>query len=253
MISGQRFKDKYAEMGVATYDAYLALLKFRRSVRGFRNESVPRDVIEKILDAARWAPSGGNTQPWEFIVVENRETIQELARLYEYQMNEKKWLEATREEELRMYVGDRPVEDQAPFRDAHCIILILADERWGNGFPVRTWLDKGPQHIISSAALAVFAMHCAAATLGLATQWTSDFGSPWLAGMTKQVLGIPRLYKLYDAMPVGYPTYYPKPRYVKSLDEIVHYEKYDLSKQKTEEEIRDYIAAHIRPGLKFSI
>ncbi len=178
MISGQRFKEKYGKKGVADYDVFHALLKFRRSVRGFRGEAVPRELIEKILEAARWAPSAGNSQPWEFVVVENKKTIQELARLYEYQMIEKKWLDATREKELRMYVGNRPVEGQAPFRNAHCIIFVLADERWGNAFPVRTWLDKGPQHIISSAANAVFAMHCAAATLGLATQWVSDFGSP---------------------------------------------------------------------------
>jgi nitroreductase len=253
MISGQRFKDQFGKMGVADYDAYYALLRFRRSVRGFRNRPVSRELIEKILEAARWAPSAGNSQPWEFLVVENRKTIRNLAELYEYQMQEKKWLESTREKEMQLYVGTRPVEGKAPFRDAHCMIFVLADERWGNAFPVRTWLDKGPQHIISSMANAVFAMHCAAATLGLATQWISDFGSPWLAGMTKHVLGIPRLYKIYDTMPVGYPRYYPKPRHVKNLTDIVHYETYDAGKRRTEEDICSYIAQHIRPGLKFSI
>ena len=171
----------------------------------------------------------------------------------EYQMKEKKWLESTREKEMRLYVGKRPVEGKAPFRDAHCMILVLADERWGNAFPARTWLDKGPQHIISSMANAVFAMHCAAATLGLATQWVSDFGSPWLAGMTKHLLGIPRLYKIYDTMPVGYPKYYPKARHVKNLADIVHYETYDPQKRRTEEDICNYIAQYIRPGLTFSI
>jgi len=240
-------------MGVPSYEAYTALLKFRRSVRGFENKPVPRELIEKVLEAARWAPSGGNAQPWEFIVVENRETIQQLAELYEHQIKEKMWLEGSREKELQIYVGDRPVEGRAPFRDAYCLILVLADERWGHAFPVRTWLDKGQQHVISSCANAVFAMHCAAATLGLATQWTSDFGSPWLAGMTKHVLGIPRNYKVYDCMPVGFPTYYPKPRFVKPLEEVVHYDTFDPKKVKTEEEICTYIAKHIRPGLKFTI
>jgi len=108
-------------------------------------------------------------------------------------MQEKKWLESTGEKEMHLYVGTRPGEGKAAFRDADCMIFGLPDERWGASSPVRTWLDKGPQHIISSMANAVFAMHCAAATLGLATQWISDFGSPWLAGMTKHVLGIPRL------------------------------------------------------------
>jgi nitroreductase len=135
MISGQRFKDQFSKTGVADYDAYYALLRFRRSVRGFRNMPVPRHLIEKILEAPRWAPSAGNSQPWEFLVVEKRKTIHELAKLYEYQMQEKKWLESTREKEMRLYVGTRPIEGKAPFRDAHCMIFILADERWGNAFP----------------------------------------------------------------------------------------------------------------------
>ncbi len=42
-------------------------------------------------------------------------------------------------------------------------------------------------------------------------------------------------------------------RYVKPLDELVHYGKYDPAKTRTEEEIRDYILTHIRPKLKFKI
>jgi nitroreductase len=46
------------------------VIKGRRSVRRFRPEPVPRDVIEKILELAQWAPSGMNRQDWRFIVVE---------------------------------------------------------------------------------------------------------------------------------------------------------------------------------------
>ncbi len=241
------------EIDAGQYEAYLRLLKFRRSIRGFRGEPVARELIVKILEAARWAPSAGNSQPWEFVVVEDRNTIAELAKLYEQQTMEKKQLEATRVRELRVYSGEPAAEGRAPFRDAHCIIFILTDERWGNAFPLRTWLDKGHRHIISSVANAVFAMHCAAAALGLATQWVSDFGSPWLAGMTKHLLQIPGHYDVYEAMPVGYPTYYPKPRYVKPLDEIVHYDKFDVKRDRTEQQICEYIIAHMRPGLKVTI
>ncbi|MBN2254779.1 MAG: nitroreductase [Deltaproteobacteria bacterium] len=41
----------------------------RRSIRKFKNEAVPREVIASILDTARWAPSWGNTQPWQFYVI----------------------------------------------------------------------------------------------------------------------------------------------------------------------------------------
>jgi nitroreductase len=228
---------------------------------------VPREVIDEILEAARWAPSAGNCQPWEFLVVDDRETIQRLAELYEYQMIEKKWLEGTRPRDIQMYMGDsfpsldedqirdalKEVRGKAPIRSAPCIIFPLGDERWHQAFPLRTRLERGHQHIISSLACVVLVLHLAAASLDLATQWLSDFESPWLSGMTKHLLGIPQNYMIYEAMPVGFPTYYPKPRYVKPLQELVHYGRYDPARGRTEEEIREYVVSKIRPQLKFRI
>ncbi len=54
----------------------------RRSIRAFLPDPVPRETIRKIIDLARWAPSWGNTQPWE-VVVADGEKAQELARLFE--------------------------------------------------------------------------------------------------------------------------------------------------------------------------
>ena len=51
------------------YDRLLKLVKERRSRRRFKPDPIPDDYIDKILEVARWAPSGFNMQPWEFIVV----------------------------------------------------------------------------------------------------------------------------------------------------------------------------------------
>ena len=56
-------------------------IRRRRTVRDFKPEPVPDDVIYRILQAARWAPSSSNTQPWHFIVVKNQDTIKELGRI----------------------------------------------------------------------------------------------------------------------------------------------------------------------------
>jgi len=45
----------------------LEAVKGRRSMRAFKNRDVPAEIVEKLIDAARWAPSAGNIQPWEFI------------------------------------------------------------------------------------------------------------------------------------------------------------------------------------------
>jgi nitroreductase len=51
------------------YDNLLFITKQRRSMRRYNTDQVPIDNIKKIIEAARWAPSGNNSQPWEFVVV----------------------------------------------------------------------------------------------------------------------------------------------------------------------------------------
>jgi nitroreductase len=267
-IKGEKFKKAFAGRDISDYHQLLGLVQFRRSIRKLRADPVPDELIERILEAARWAPSAGNAQPWEFLVVRDSQTIGRLAALYEYQMVEKKWLEATREQEMQMYPGDpfpgtgdreamegfmSGVSGKAPFRSAPCMIFPLADERWHHTYPLRTLMDKGRQHIISSMASVVLVMHLAAVTLELGTQWISDFGSPWLSGMSKDLLGIPQNVMIYEVMAVGYPDYYPKPRYVKPLKELVHSETYNPGMVRTEENIQDYIREHIRPKMKFKM
>ena len=59
----------------------LDFIKSRRSTRKFKNEMVPEKLIEKIVEAGRYAPSGGNSQSTHFIVIENREVLVKLADL----------------------------------------------------------------------------------------------------------------------------------------------------------------------------
>ncbi len=54
-------------------------IKSRRSVRSFTREDVSEETVEKLIDAARWAPSAGNLQPWEFIVVRKPEIKRKLS------------------------------------------------------------------------------------------------------------------------------------------------------------------------------
>ncbi|NKB35760.1 MAG: hypothetical protein GKR93_01135 [Gammaproteobacteria bacterium] len=54
-------------------EQFLALVKERRTSRGYLDKPVSREAIISILEAARWAPSAANTQPWEFIVISDPE------------------------------------------------------------------------------------------------------------------------------------------------------------------------------------
>jgi nitroreductase len=57
----------------------IAFLKSLRAVRQFRPDPVPQEVIDAILDVARWSGSASNRQPWELVVIRNRETLRTLA------------------------------------------------------------------------------------------------------------------------------------------------------------------------------
>ncbi len=55
------------------------LLKTRRSIRSFKDETIPLRMIEEIVDCARFAPTARNEQPWIFIVTRNKDNLQALA------------------------------------------------------------------------------------------------------------------------------------------------------------------------------
>lgn len=55
------------------------VIKKRRSIRAFKSEDIPKETILEILDLARYSPSAGNTQPWEFVLVKEKEQKEKLA------------------------------------------------------------------------------------------------------------------------------------------------------------------------------
>ena len=56
-------------------------IRSRRTVREYKSDSIPEDVVRKVLQAGRWAPSSSNTQKWHFIVVQDRDTLAALGKI----------------------------------------------------------------------------------------------------------------------------------------------------------------------------
>ena len=61
----------------------LELLKFRRSIRSFSNKPISQADLEKLIEAARFAPTARNVQPWELVVVTDKQKLLEFAKLAE--------------------------------------------------------------------------------------------------------------------------------------------------------------------------
>jgi nitroreductase len=62
----------------------IAFLRSLRAVRSFRPDPVPPEVVDDILEVARWSGSASNRQPWELVVIRDRETLGALARVEGY-------------------------------------------------------------------------------------------------------------------------------------------------------------------------
>lgn len=219
----------------ASYEQLLRLARYRRSVRAFNPDiPVPEGQVEKILDVARWSPSAGNAQPWEFVVVRDGEMRERIANLYASQMAEKR--------EMQEAVwGQRRNVGYTGFRQAPVYIIILGDSRVIDAYPVRTAIEKGEVHVIASLAQATVMAHLAAASLGLGSQWVSDTSSPYMATMIKSWLNIPRNLRVFDMMAVGHPATSPPPTYRRPTSEIVHHETYDPTRIRTDEDVLSFL------------
>jgi len=138
-------------------------IKERRSCRKFLPESISEEVIEKILVAATWAPSPLNAQPWEFIVVTNKEIKEKIfseadrCRKWAIEKSGWKWLEKYRLNFLKT---------------APVIVAVVGD-------PKKTGMDMfqeeggvGYQH---ACAAAIQNMHLASHALGLGSLWFTLF------------------------------------------------------------------------------
>ncbi|MDP6455540.1 MAG: nitroreductase family protein [SAR202 cluster bacterium] len=56
-------------------------IRTRRTVRDFKPDPVPSEIVHKLLQTARWSPSSSNNQPWHFVAVQDRETIKKLGEI----------------------------------------------------------------------------------------------------------------------------------------------------------------------------
>jgi nitroreductase len=167
-------------------------IKSRRSVRAFTQEDVSKEEIEKLIDAARRAPSAGNIQPWEFIVVRKTETKHRLSAA----------------------ALDQTFIEKAPVVIVVCANQTLSSRRYGaRGSHLYCLQDTGAaiQNILLTA--------CA---LKLATCWVGAFKEE----EARKALNLPEGVRPVSIIPVGHPAEKPMARSRRPLSEIVHSETY---------------------------
>ncbi|MFC1868504.1 nitroreductase family protein [Thermodesulfobacteriota bacterium] len=220
------------------YDSLLELVEKRRSVHKFKPDPIPDEYIDKIIEVAHWAPSGANSQPWEFVVIKKEELRNEIIEIHKKATAVMAEIELTREQELRFNL-----HHLAPpsFINAPVFIIPFGDPRAKDCFPLGARLERGDAIFASSLASAFLYMMLGATALGLGAQWVSAVAHHYPQSIIKDLLGVPKELEMYDMMAVGYPDMEPPPRLVRPREEIVQYDGYDKTKFRTDRQVRDFI------------
>jgi 5,6-dimethylbenzimidazole synthase len=218
-----------------------ALVEQRRSIRGYdETRDVTDEMVGAILNCARWAPSGGNGQPWEFIVIRDQATRYKIADYYLKQMEQKR--------EMDMAVRGTAKMTGDGFRRAPVHIVILGDPRVKEAYPIRTKLEKAESHFITGLANATLLIHLAATALGLASQYVSDANSPYMETMLKVLLKIPEPLRIYHLVPIGYAKSQVAAPPRRELREMLHIESYDMERFRSDEEMAGFVKKNTLQG-----
>ncbi len=162
---------------------------FRRrfSCRRFAPDPVPRTTLERLLDAARWAPTAGGIEPWRFVVVTDRATRAALARAAFGQG----------------FVAEAPA--------VVCVVAVPAESAAAYG-------RRGAElYCLQDTAAATENLLLAAAAEGLGACWVGAFDE----GAVAHHLRLPEGWRPVALVPVGVPAERPGARRRRPLEEVV--------------------------------
>ena len=167
-------------------------IRKRCSVRQFRDGKIQDNVLQKILEAARWAPSPFNTQPWEFIIIKDKETLKAISKYARYSG----------------YLSLAPM--------AIAVIVPPINSKF-------SWVESIGEPRFA-AAMAVQNMILAAWELGIGTCWVSIERED-----VAKILEVPDTHFVLTVMPMGYPETIPPEHddnLRKKIEDSTYYEKY---------------------------
>lgn len=184
---------------------FLAFAQERRSYRRFNARSVPQELIADCLLAASFAPSSGDLQPWEFVVISSSERRSQVVRACEHQ----DWL-----------------------LDAPVLVLVLGDVDRASAFHG----DLGEQWCRDSCCAATQNLLLGAHQRGLASCWVSAFDERLL----RDAVGFPEDMIAVSLVAIGYSDELLVEKAVVPLDQVTYFERYGQSKLDKHEDLRDY-------------
>lgn len=199
-------------------EPFMEVARNRRSVRVFKKDPVPEEMLAKIVEAASLAPTGNNTQPMEIVAVRNKAAIHEIETI----------------------IGEFFLPPMTQRFNAPAMLVILADPRFCAAYPEGFVRQK---ILHSSLCLAVENIFLAIAALGLGSVWKEV--PPSAAVRIKELLKIPQVFELLTVLPLGFPGRGSREKRPKRKIPL-HLEHYHAEKFKSDEEIEEIMKKYCR-------
>jgi F420 biosynthesis protein FbiB-like protein len=190
------------------------VIKGRRSVRVYLPRIVPEEIISRIIDAARWAPSAHNAQPWRFIIISDFNVKRRLAEAMASD-----WLRDLERDGVPPETARKMVEESIKrFSEAPIVVIAAITMKEMHKYPDRR--RQRFEHLMATQSLAAAIQNIllAAYAEGLGACW---FCAPLFCQRTvRKVLRMPRDVEPQALVTIGYPAESPEPPPRKPLKEI---------------------------------
>ena len=206
--------------------------------RAFAPFDVPKEHYEMIVEAARHAPSGANSQPWHYIVITDPHVKAQLAdRIIQ---------EQTRRAKLGMKF---PTPNYKGMATAPGLIVIVADFRFIRAFPVlndgseldQRYKQNAERILLQSLGASVMSAHLAAAALGYAVWWVTAIGQQEIQTEFKPIFRVPDELAIVDIMCFGPPLNPSYKRWKKTLDQIMSYDHFNMANFMTDAQVDQWV------------
>ena len=196
-------------------DFYEVVVK-RRSIRKFKEEPVPEKLLNKVLEAGRWAPSAGNTQPWRFILVTDADVKKNIANV-STEFSRKAWAEFS-PEHARYLAARGGSWDKSGMAKIPVLVVVCYE------VPER----MREELILGSAWAAIENMLLAATAEGLGS-CIYTFYDMEEENMIKEILHVPEKYRIAGMIQLGYSAAEPPVPLRKTLNGMVFYQHFQRS------------------------
>jgi coenzyme F420-0:L-glutamate ligase/coenzyme F420-1:gamma-L-glutamate ligase len=192
------------------------LFRSRRSVKVYLPKEISNEVLFRILEASRWAPSAHNAQPWRFIVIQDSATKRKLAKAMASRWNKDMSKNGVPKEQRESLIK-ASVER---FENAPIIIIVCLTMENMDEYPDDRRKKTEYVMAVQSVAAAIENMLLAAHGEGLGSCW---FCAPlFCQDVVRKILKIPQYVDPQALITLGYPADRPNPPPRKTLEEIVH-------------------------------